>query len=250
MKHKNFLRFSGGLLVATIFMALAACGGKGGGNNNNAPVAIPCGGNVACVSGIPTNNVGGNAIYTAESSGYYNTIIFNWSFLSLNGQPANQQPYQGGYQGYPQTNQAPYQGGYQSYQQPYSAYPQNNQGYAYNGGFANGSYQTGPTNYYGSIGVTGTLNISQVLNLGYCQIPNGIYTLNSVMPGTWGGTFVSNVRMQAIGPATINLSLTQGQLTSYGNGQPNYGSSTGRLFANVSIESVNGYACQMSLIVQ
>ena len=212
------------LLAFTLLMTLVACGDKGGGsgNNTNGNVGV-IGVNPQCANCVGLN---GTTLFTANSVDSYGVISFNWNFTS-SVQNTN----------YPQPV---YGGGYNS------GYPQP----IYGGGF-NGQNQG---NYVGPVGATGAMTLNQTLNLGYCQIPAGVYTLGTVQMGNWQYSMVSNLRMQAAGPAVINLNLTQGQVSSFGYLQPGQVSSSsatsGRLFANVMIESVNGYNCQMAILVQ
>ncbi len=223
MKTKNYFKYAKVLLASAVLLALAACGDKGGNNNN-----VNNQGNIGLYNQCPNcQNLNGSALFAAESVDSYGMIRFNWIFTGSNLQ-AQTYPQQ-----YTHTQQVPY----------------NNQ-QVYGGGY----YGQTQGSYVGPVGVTGSLSISQAINLGYCQLPAGVYTLNTIQPGNWQSSMVNNLRMQAIGPVAINLSLTQGQVSSPGYlaaGQVSSSSATsGRMFANVMIESVGGYNCQMAILVQ
>lgn len=211
MKNKNYLKYAKHLLVSAAILALGACGDKGGNNNNTPPYVAPYNQCVNC------QNINGAALFTADSSDSYGMIRFNWIFTGSANQAVYAQP------NYPYGQQLP--------------------GYVQTQG-----------SYVGPAGVTGSLTINQAINLGYCQLPAGVYLLNTVQAGNWQYSMVSNLRMQAVGPVAMNLTLTQGQVSSPGylaDGQTSSSSATsGRLFANVMIESVGGNICQMAILVQ
>lgn len=110
-----------------------------------------------------------------------------------------------------------------------------------------------PGTYYGPVSTTGQLSLSQNINLGYCQIPAGTYSLVTNQAGQWGYGIVSNLTMQAMGPTNMVVSFF-GQVSSPGylsSGQASSSTnSVGRMFGNLQIQSVNGQTCQQIIGVQ
>ncbi len=233
MIQKNYFKQAAGVFAMAVLLNLTACGNKGGGNNNQPQPVVVNPGFQQCPN---CQNMSGTPLFTAESVDSYGVIRMNWSFVGSNVQTAYAQPQQQPYYGYNYG----YSGGLNS----------NTSGGVYGGGYIGQTQGS----YVGQVGVQGTMTITQVLNLGYCQIPAGSYSLGTASAGNWQYSMVSNLRMQAVGPASVLLSLTQGQVASAGYLQPGQISSSsasqGRMFGNLMIESVNGYPCQMSILVQ
>lgn len=116
-------------------------------------------------------------------------------------------------------------------------------------------YSTGMTSetYSGTISTSGQMILNQVLNLGYCVIPAGNYTVVTAQAGQWGYGIVSHLGLQAMGPSNVLLTF-HGQVSasSYlSNGQlSTISASTGRMFGTLQVQSVNGQACYQSIGVQ
>jgi len=121
------------------------------------------------------------------------------------------------------------------------------QTYPYNNGTVT------PGTYYGSVSTTGQMYLSQSMNLGYCVIPAGTYSLMTTQAGQWAYGIVSNLSLQAVGASNLILGF-YGQVSSSGylqNGQVSSSTSnTGRMFGNLVVQSVNGQACQQIIGVQ
>jgi hypothetical protein len=115
-------------------------------------------------------------------------------------------------------------------------------------------YYNSPGNYTGMVVSTGSLLISQNLNLGFCGIPPGSYSLATLQPGQWSYGIVSGLILQAYsGGLSLQLSFN-GQVSSPGylsGGQ--FSSSTspvGRMFGNLQVLSINGQPCQQMIDLQ
>lgn len=222
MKTTNFWKYTAAILAVSVVTSLVACGNK---NQNNNPQ--PVNGFEQCVN---CQNINGAAFFTAQASDSYGAIALNISFTGQNIATQPVQPVNNGYG--------------------------NNYGGYYGSGYSNyNPYQSSPIiSYSGPVGASGQFAVNQNMNLGYCQLPLGSYNLGTVSAGQWSSGIVYNLRMQASGPANIVMTITTGQVSSPGYLQPGQLGSgmnpTGRLFANIMIESVNGQPCQMSMLVQ
>jgi hypothetical protein len=250
MKSAKLVKYSAGMLITAIFSTLVACGNKGG-NDAPPPVVVQnqCGVNIQCRNGIPINT-GGSQLFQAESQDWYGMIKLNWNFTAQ-GQIQNPMQNQ-----FPQQNQYPQYGSNNGYNSGF------NNGYnnGFNNGY-NGSYTTGYNNgtspvisYNGPVAANGTMTILQGMSLGMCQLPGGSYGLSTITPGQWSSAMVYNLRMQASGPASVVMTLSQGMVSAKTGSQ--LGSTwseiaaVGRIFGTVNIESVNGYPCNMSVTLQ
>lgn len=239
MKNRNTLKYTAGLIALGVITTLVACGSK---NSDNVPVQ-PINVNPQCLG---CQNLNTTSFFQAESQDTYGMLKFSWSF---NGQTMNQ----GQINPYNQQYNSQYNQQYNQYN-PYGTVNSNN---IYGGGYAN-QYSNGVgspiMSYSGIVAAQGLFSVAQGMSLGYCQLPAGSYTLGTLSPGQWNMGIVSNLRLQAVGPATIILSLTQGQVAAKTGGQLGQTWSeiapVGRIFGNVMIESVNGYTCSMSVLVQ
>lgn len=237
MKTFSILKYSATLMVFSVFAALIACGN----NNANRPPPPP---SVPIQNGFQhcanCQNLFQATSEYAQWGQYSPALTLQWNFQSQIGvvqpgqpaqpvQPVQPQPYQ-----YGTNNQ--YQG-YNQYQQ-YPQYVQQNSVISYNG----------------PVSVNGILAVTQQLNLGNCVIPAGTYQLGTLAPGQWSAGIVYNLRMQAVGPVNLMLTLTQGQVSAKTGSQ--LGSTwseiapVGRMFANVMFDSVNGNYCSQSVLVQ
>jgi hypothetical protein len=111
-----------------------------------------------------------------------------------------------------------------------------------------------PGTYYGMVGAAGQIVIAQGLNLGYCQLPAGTYTLATVQAGQWAYGIASGLILQAIGTSGSIMMGFNGQISSPGYLQSGQVSSStipvGRMFGNLQIQAVNGYNCQSTIAVQ
>lgn len=222
MKTAKLIKTSASVLILSLITTLTACGNNGGGGNS-APVVQQnnvCGVNVSCQPAI-----GGNTFFQSESQDWYGYLKLNLTFTALN--PIQSQP------------------------MPTPSYP-------YGGGYIGGSYPG--TNgspiitYAGPVSSAGVLTVMQNLSSGYCQLPVGTYNLMTVSPGQWTSAMVYGLRMQASGPTNAVISIQQAQVgakTGIQLGQTwSEINPVGRLFGNVSVESVNGYPCNISVLVQ
>ncbi|MBC7466271.1 MAG: hypothetical protein H7256_09785 [Bdellovibrio sp.] len=235
MKAANLIKYSAGVLILSMLTALSSCGNKGG--SDSTPVVQQnnvCGVNIAC--GGAVNPVGGSTLFQAESQDWYGVVKFTWTFLAQN----------------PIVTQPTYN--------PYGTYNTMNPstGSIYGAGSIYGnSYSAPPAmmTYSGPVAVNGAFSVLQGMNLGMCQLPVGSYSLGTLTSGIWSQTQVSHLRMQAAGPAAVIMTLSQGQVSGNTNLQSTGGlwtdaNAVGRIFGNVVIESVNGYPCNMSVLVQ
>ncbi len=107
--------------------------------------------------------------------------------------------------------------------------------------------------YYGPVGVSGQMNVQFPLNLGYCAIPAGNYSVYTLSAGQWSNSIISQLVMQASGAAHITMRFTSAQVSAKSYGQQGYTwnevQQSGRLFGDLYVESVNGYPCQRSVLV-
>ena len=107
--------------------------------------------------------------------------------------------------------------------------------------------------YYGPVGVSGQMNIQFPVNLGYCAIPAGSYSVYTLSAGQWSNSIISQLVMQATGAANIIMRFTSAQVSAKQYGQQGYTwnevQQSGRLFGDLYVESVNGYPCQRSVLV-
>lgn len=124
-------------------------------------------------------------------------------------------------------------------------------------GQSNYAYQTTamtPGTYYGPVATTGQMSISQSMNLGYCVVPAGTYTLATVQAGQWGYGIASGLALQAINGSYSMIMSFNGQVSSPGslqNGQLSSSTNTvGRMFGNLQIQSINGQQCQQVIGIQ
>lgn len=116
-------------------------------------------------------------------------------------------------------------------------------------------YNTGMTSetYNGLVSTSGQMIVNQSVNLGYCVIPAGTYSVVTAQAGRWGYGIVSNLSLQAVGPSNILLTFYgQVSASSYlSNGQlSTISASTGRMFGNLQVQSVNGQACYQMIGLQ
>lgn len=217
--NRYFQFFSLGFLSVWLLF-LVACGGGGGSNNNPTPaVVVNPYGYQNCINCQNT----GPTFFTAESVDYTGLLRLSWSFSSGQATIAQTNPYNYGYGG------------------------------GYNYGFGMGSGNMTPGSYYGSVSSTGQMTLAQPMNLGYCSIPGGTYTLSTYQAGQWAYGIVSNLTMQAYGPANLQISFL-GQVSSpgylSGSQLSSSTNSVGRMFGNLRIESVNGQICQQVIGIQ
>lgn len=69
--------------------------------------------------------------------------------------------------------------------------------------------QSGSLYYNGPIAAGGTLRVRVAkTGPGYCQIPVGDYVLSTTQPGQWSGQRFSNLQLNAVGPTTLQLTLS------------------------------------------
>lgn len=114
-------------------------------------------------------------------------------------------------------------------------------------------YASPVVTYTGPVAVQGALQIDLGLNSMGCIIPAGTYNVTTLQAGQWMRSAMAGVRLQALGPAQIVLSISRAQVAAKQYNQMGYLWSEipqqGRLFGNLVIESVNGYQCQRSVLV-
>ena len=107
--------------------------------------------------------------------------------------------------------------------------------------------------YYGPVGVSGQMYVQFPVSLGYCAIPAGTYSVYTLSAGQWSSSIVSQLVMQASGAANIIMRFTSAQVSAKQHGQQGYTwnevQQSGRLFGDLYVESVNGYPCQKSVLV-
>ena len=110
-----------------------------------------------------------------------------------------------------------------------------------------------PGTYNGPVSTSGTIVLTQPITNYYCVIPAGTYSVGTYQAGQWGAGIVYNLALQAVGPASLSISLT-GQVSSPGwlaQGQPSSSTNpVGRLFGNLNVLSVNGQSCQQNIMIQ
>ncbi len=129
---------------------------------------------------------------------------------------------------------------------------QNNmtQSYPYN----YGSSAITPGTYYGPVATSGQFSVSQNMNLGFCVVPAGVYSIATVKAGQWGYGIASGLALQAINGAFSMFMTFEGQISSPGflqNGQPSSSTNqVGRMFGNLRIETINGQQCQQVIGIQ
>lgn len=117
-------------------------------------------------------------------------------------------------------------------------------------------YNTGMTSetYQGLVSTTGQLNLSQSMNLGYCMIPAGSYSLVTYQAGQWSYGIVSNLNLQAIGPGGTISMMFYGQVSASSyltNGQlSTISASVGRMYGNLQVQSINGQPCNQIIGVR
>lgn len=111
-----------------------------------------------------------------------------------------------------------------------------------------------PGTYYGPVAAQGQLSVSQAMNLGYCVVPAGVYSVGTIQAGQWGYGIASGLALQAISGATSMLITFNGQVSSPGYLQDSQASSStnpvGRMFGNLQIQSINGQQCQQIIGIQ
>lgn len=234
MKATKQIKYSIGLVAVTMIMAvLTACGNNGSSNNNGAQQQVypNC---VNCQVGYPGQvGVGGATFFQASSQDIYGLMSINWSFMAQGAIAQNQYQY---------NNGGLYGGGYN-----YGGSIGIGYGYNYGG--------TSPIiSYSGPVTAAGTIAVQQNVNLGNCYLPAGTYSLNSISQGQWSSAMVYNLRMQASGPASIVMTLSQGQVAAKTGAQLGQLWSeinpVGRIFGNLVLESINGMACYSQLLIQ
>lgn len=233
MTTKNLLTYSVGLIALTVITTLAACGSK---NNDHAPVP----GNVIaqCLGCQP---ISGNTFFQTESQDSNGLVRFSLNFSGQTQNNNSNLPYNQ-YNPYGSVNNNNIYGGSYSY------------GNQYNNSYEN-PYVSPINSHNGPVAAQGSMSLAQGMALGYyCQVPAGNYTLGTLSLGQWYSGSISNLRLKAYGPATMILLITTGQVEAKTQAQLGQTWSevalVGRLFANVVIESVNGYACNSSILVQ
>lgn len=152
---------------------------------------------------VNCQNINGSLIFSGESVDYTGSLRITWAFLGQSVAVAQTYPY---------------------------------------------SYGSGMTSetYSGMISTSGQMILNQNLNMGSCVIPAGTYSVSTYQAGQWGYGIVSNLALQAVGPANLMLGFYgQVSASSYlSNGQlARVSASTGRMFGNLQIQSVNGQSC-------
>ncbi len=219
MKTFNIIKYSSLVLVFSVITTLAACGSKNS-DRQSPPVYNPIGQQCANCQNLFQAFSEYISFNSATPS-----FTLNWTFQSQAGfaQPQQTQQYN-----------------------PYNPYPT-----GYN---TNYSGISPIISYNGPVSASGILSVTQPLNLGYCQIPAGSYQLGTIAQGQWYSATVSNLRMQAVGPATLFLILTQGRVSS-----PKPSGTSGVLWSEVApigringdlfIESINGNQCSQSIFI-
>ena len=236
MKTFSILKYSATVLVFSVITTLVACGSKSD-NQQQIQVNQHQNGFQQCVN---CQNLFQATSEYAQWGQYSPSLTLQWNFQSQNG---GAQPVQPQYYPYGTNNQ--YQG--------YNQYGTNNQYQGYNQ-YPQYGQQNSVISYNGPVSVNGIIAVTQQLNLGNCIIPAGTYQLRTLAQGQWSAGIVYNLRMQAVGPVNLMLTVTQGQVSAKTGSQ--LGSTwseiapVGRMFANLMFDSVNGYQCSQSVLVQ
>lgn len=107
------------------------------------------------------------------------------------------------------------------------------------------------TSYNGLVYAQGQLQIPQGINSYNCSIPAGTYTVQTVQAAQWSYPTISVLVMQATGPVSLMVQLSNAYVEPPGGGRtwaevpP-----IGRIWGNVIIQSLNGYNCQTSTLIQ
>ncbi|OFZ31131.1 MAG: hypothetical protein A2622_00580 [Bdellovibrionales bacterium RIFCSPHIGHO2_01_FULL_40_29] len=218
MKTFNLLKISASVVVFSVITSLVACGGKNDGGD---------------IQPVPNNTVTQQCVncytlfqgYSEAYLNYYGTEVVPTLTMNLTFHGQNQIPQQTAY-----NPMYPYQGG--------------------------GYYSAGVIGYNGPVSVIGVLSVRQPMTMGYCQIPVGDYSIGTAAQGIWGAGIISNLRMQAVGGSgTLFLTMTQGQVAAKTGAQSGQlwnseVAPVGRIFGDVMFESINGYNCGQSILVQ
>jgi len=108
--------------------------------------------------------------------------------------------------------------------------------------------------YNGLAAATGALRVNVMANILGCIVPAGDYSVQTIQAGQWFSGGVSQLRLTAIGPTQMTLMITTAQVSA--KKQTNSGllwteiPQEGSLFANVMFETVGGYACHRSELLQ
>lgn len=110
------------------------------------------------------------------------------------------------------------------------------------------SYSGSPiVTYNGIVAANGSISINLPMYNNGCVVPAGSYSISTLQAGTWNRTFVSNIRLQAAGPATLVLSIPRAQVSAKRYDQMGQLwteiPQVGRLFGDLVIESLNGSQC-------
>lgn len=108
--------------------------------------------------------------------------------------------------------------------------------------------QTMGSRYYqGPVVAGGFLNVLiPKTSSPYCIIPQGLYTISTLAPGQWSGETFSEMRLQAIGPTSLQLVLRRNGITAGMTQIDRQGQSFPySLMTDVEVISPNGVSCTM-----
>ena len=139
------------------------------------------------------------------------------------------------------------------------------------GGYnANGQQQYGQqygstidpiVSYSGIVAAQGVMTLSQSIGSNYggygqgygsCFLPAGTYSITTAQPGQWSQAIVSGLVLNAIGPASAIIQISQAQVAAKSQlgATWNEVAPVGRLFGDLVIQSVNGIQCNLSTLLQ
>lgn len=107
-----------------------------------------------------------------------------------------------------------------------------------------GSQTSGSLYYNGAIVAGGVLRVRVAKAAPGCIVPAGDYTVTTLTPGQWSGQSFSQIQLQAVGPVTLQLTMTRNSIWS-GQTQTDWAGATFpfRIVSDVYVTSMSGGAC-------
>jgi hypothetical protein len=113
-----------------------------------------------------------------------------------------------------------------------------------------GGFGYNPSQYSGPVAASrGELVVLQTHYQGYCLIPAGTYSVGTISTGQYSSGIISNLRLLASGPVSLEIAMNSAQISSFANRDYNSMALINqRLFSfSTSIESMNGQYCRSSM---